>query len=142
MAKEKAERKSDKAAAEDTRRARGAAASADAEPYEFPMPKFDEKAFMRREVESARMSFIAVGLGVLAGVLARLADYATGNFLTGWIPILALLVGLTPLFRRLGYSEENTTPKSMFGNWSLLFFTGLALWVVLYNPPFDGLLPR
>lgn len=127
MAKEKPERKSDKAGDE---------------PYEFPMPKFDEKAFMRREVESARMTFITVGLGLAAGVLARLAHLGTGNFLVGWIPILALLASLTPLFRKLGYSEDNTKPRAMFGNWSLLFFTGLAVWVLLYNPPFDAMIPR
>lgn len=105
--------------------------------YEFPMPKFDEKAFMRREVESARITFLTVFIGLGAGVLARLADAYGGNWRLGWLPLLLLLAGLQPLLQRMGYSEENTKPKAMFGNWFLLFFTGLAVWVLLHNEPFD-----
>lgn len=108
--------------------------------YEFPMPKFDEKAFMRREVEAARMTFLAAGIGLGAGLLARLVDVVAPDWKFGWLPILAAVLALQPLFRRLGYSEENTKPRVMFGNWTLVFFTGLAVWVLLHNQPFDTLI--
>ncbi|MHB8604727.1 MAG: hypothetical protein ACYDCK_05680 [Thermoplasmatota archaeon] len=112
--------------------------------YEFALPHFDEKAFMRREVEGARVTFYVVGIALAAGILARVLEIAGaklapgGGWLIGWLPILIGLGALAPALRRIGFSAETTAPKAMFGNWFLMFFTALALWILVHNPPFPS----
>lgn len=105
--------------------------------YEFPMPNFDERAFMRREVEAARLTFVAVAIGLVAGVLARLLQHFGPDWRLGFLPLLIGLAVLRPLFQRLNASPDAIKLRGMLGNWSLVFFTGLALWVLLNNPPFS-----
>lgn len=112
------------------------AKKADAQPegeYAFPMPDFDEKAFMRREVEGAKISFWAGGAGLVAGLLAWLVGRFGGDWRLGWLPVLVFMALLGPALKKLHFSDDQTTPKAMFGNWFLLFFTALSVWIVLVN---------
>lgn len=103
--------------------------------YEFKLPAFDEKAFVRREVLSARASFITVGLGVAAGILATLIQRIAGqaHWYFGWVALVASLLVLRPLLQRMKFPEEVTAPKALFGSLFMLFFTGLAIWVIGVN---------
>ncbi len=109
------------------------------EEYKLPAIEFDERAFLRKEIEGARATFVVVGVGIAVGILARVADYlglayvGDRGYLLGWLVILASLPALAPFLRSVGYSDEATAPKAMAGNWFLLFFTDLALWVLLHN---------
>ncbi|MHB8584630.1 MAG: hypothetical protein ACYDDF_02175 [Thermoplasmatota archaeon] len=124
MAKKREERREEQAEAEGN--------------YEFPMPKFDEQAFMRREVQLARITFLAAALGLAVGILARLCAHYLGDWRIGFIPILAGVAVFRPLIQRIGFSADVTTFKALFGSMSLVFFTGLALWVLLTNAPFNA----
>lgn len=98
--------------------------------YEFKMPDFDEKAFIRREVASAKASFYTVGLGMAAGVLAVVLNVAVpGSWQLGWIPIFGSMAALRPLLLRFGFADEIVAWKALAGSFFMLFFTGLSVWI-------------
>lgn len=97
--------------------------------YEFELPEFDETAFMRREVASARASFYTIALGFLAGFLS-LAVLAFGlDWRLGWLPIFASMVFLGPILRRAGFTDEIVAPKMLVGSYFMIFFTSLGIWI-------------
>lgn len=101
--------------------------------YEFQLPDFDEKAFIRREVESARASFWAVGIGAFAGLVATGLQAAGFDWKYGWLPLLLSLAALQPILKARGYSEDAVKPKALFGSFFMIFFTGLTVWVLGVN---------
>ena len=101
--------------------------------YEFKLPSFDEKAFVRREVQSAKASFWTVGMGVLAGVLATVVWLFAPQWWYGWIPLVLALVTLRPILQRMGFEGDLVAPKAMIGSYFMLFFTGLSIWVIAVN---------
>lgn len=103
------------------------------EEYEFQLPKFDEKAFIRREVMSAKSSFYALGLGVLAGLVSLGLFLAGLDWRLGWLPILAALAAMRPLLVKAKFPEDVTTPKALVGAYFTIFFTGLAVWILGVN---------
>lgn len=109
--------------------------SGEEEEYEFEMPEFDEQRFMRREVDSARITFVTVAIAFLVGLAAFAFDQLGGNYRFGWLAIGLGMFGLGPLLRRLGYTGELTEGKAILGSLFLLFFTALAVWVLAYNVP-------
>lgn len=105
--------------------------------YEFHLPDFDEKAFVRREVLSARASFVALGVGALGGAVAALLWFVLPQSLwyVGWLPILAAAFGLRKVLTTMGYPEEVTAFRAAFGSMTMVFFTGLAVWILGVNLP-------
>ncbi len=97
----------------------------------FPMPEFDEKAFMRREMESARTTFWTIGLAVPLGVLAWAVSHFGGSWLYGILPAIAGMIALKPLFQKIGFSDDATAWKGLLGNFSLLFFTVLSIMILI-----------
>lgn len=97
--------------------------------YEFELPSFDEKAFIRREVGSARASFYTIGLGLAAGLIA-LALLAAGlDWKLGWLPILASMASLGPILKRAGFGDEVIATKALVGSYFMMFFTSLGIWI-------------
>lgn len=104
------------------------------EGYEFKLPEFNEKAFIRREVASAKASFYIVGIGVLAGILAVVLNMiVAGSWALGWIPIFGAMATLRPTLLRLGFTDEVVAWKALIGSYFMLFFTGLSVWIVGVN---------
>lgn len=102
--------------------------------YEFKLPDFDEKAFIRREVLGAKASFYTIAVGVLAGVLATVVSLvAPERWQLGWLPIFGSMLALRPVLQRFGFGEESTTWKAMAGSSFMLFFTALSIWIVGVN---------
>lgn len=108
-------------------------AEAKEEDYKFELPPFDEKAFIRREVQSARASFWALGLGLLGGVLATALQAGGLDWKLGWFMLLLPLVALQPLLKARGFGEDVTKPKALVGSWFMIFFTGLSVWILGVN---------
>ncbi len=113
------------------------AAEAKDDGYEFKLPDFDEKAFVRREVLGARASFIALGIGAGGGALAALLWFVLPQSLwyVGWLPILAASLGLRKVLQAMGYPEDLTSLRAAFGSMTMVFFTGLAVWILGVNLP-------
>lgn len=103
------------------------------EEYEFKLPAFDERAFIRREMLSARASFYVLGLGVAAGLASVAVHLAPVGWTWGWLPILAAIVGARPMLQKLGFPDDVTSWKAMIGNYFMILFTGLAVWILGVN---------
>lgn len=103
--------------------------------YEFKLPAFDERAFMRREISSAKASFYTLGAGFLAGVLSTVITVVAPpeQWQLGWIPIVAAMLSLRPLLQKLGFGEEATAWKALIGSYFMVFFTALAMWIAGVN---------
>jgi hypothetical protein len=99
----------------------------------FQIPTFDEQAFIRREVQSARASFYAVGLGVLGGVVATAIQALGADWKLGWIALVASLALLQPLLKARGFGEDVTKAKAIAGSLFMVFFTGLSVWILGVN---------
>lgn len=103
------------------------------ESYEFKLPAFDEKAFIRREKEGAKASFFTLGLGLGAGLVSTILYALPIPWYWGWLPVLGAMFGLRPILQRMGYSEDVTKWKALFGSYFMLFFTALAVWLLGVN---------
>jgi hypothetical protein len=107
--------------------------------YEFKLPAFDDRAFIRREVLTARASFVMVGLGIAAGVVAGLVWYvlprpdAGSRWMLAWIPLVLSLFVLRPLLVRMKFPEDVTKMRALWGSYFMVFFTGLAVWILVLN---------
>lgn len=110
------------------------AAKSGGDDYEFKLPPFDEKAFIRREIQSAKASFWTVGLGIVAGIVSTVVWLIPNTaWWYGWFPIVVAVGALRPLLLRLNFSEEIVAPKALIGSYFMLFFTGLSIWVLAVN---------
>lgn len=109
----------------------GATSSEDG--YEFKLPKFDEQAFIRREVLSARASFYTLGLGFLAGLAAVAILASPLAWSWGWAAIFLSMFALRPLLTAMKFPEDVTKWKALIGSFIMMFFTALAVWMLGAN---------
>ncbi len=106
------------------------------EEYDFPVPDFDEEAYREKEINQAYMTFITFGVGILTGVLARVAQLTLpGSWWIGFLPIAVALASMRSMFDALGYGEYADGFKALAGQAFLLFFTSFAVWVLVSNAP-------
>lgn len=105
------------------------------EGYEFKMPEFDEKEFIKKEVRESKVLFVTIGYGALMGILSfglTFVDIALAA-LVGFIAI----VFLRHIYPRLGVDTSLLEKKTWAGNIVMYLFTWLAIWILLVNPPFS-----
>jgi hypothetical protein len=111
----------------------------EAEKYEWKPPDFDEKSFLKTDIKGTKVLMWAALLGVLLGILAYVL---TGiSALLGVVVLLAgavLLKKILPLFR---VDLDGVKTTTIFGNAAILFIIGLAVWIVMLNPPFSDHYP-
>lgn len=107
------------------------------EKYEFVPPDFDEKTFLEKDMTGTKALFASSLMGLILGIVA----FAV----TGYSPYLGIIAifggALTlrfvyPLFRIEFASIEK---KTLIGNYVLLVFLALGIWIILLNPPFSDL---
>lgn len=101
--------------------------------YEFQLPDFDEQAFIRREVATARASFWTLGLGFVAGIVAYGISILGIDWKLGWLAIIAAMSSLKPMLTKLDFSDEVTETKALLGSYFMLFFTALGIWLLIAN---------
>ena len=126
------------------RRKEGAGAE---EPLDFQIPKFDEKAFIRRERRNIKTLFLAFLFGLLISLLCfGFWALLEGSFLR-WE--LVLLVGVVNsiwikyLFLKLKIDLTDFGRKGWLSAYAVYFLTWLLVLTVLVNPPFyDTEAPR
>ncbi len=99
-------------------------------------PTFDEVEFMRREIGAAKASVVSVvyaipvALASYAMTVARLPGVVA--FFAG-LGLISLLYYLMPL---IGIDTSKYKRKDWLGHGSIVFFSWLAFWILLLNPPF------
>lgn len=108
------------------------------EKYEFKIPEFDEEEFLHKEIRNARTTIITIIYAIpiaIASLGLTLLNLASLGAILGIIG-LASLKYMYPL---LNIDTTLFEKKNWLGNGALFFFTWLAVWVMICNPPFYDL---
>ena len=98
-------------------------------------PDFDEVGYMRRELEGARAAVATIGWAVI-GSLVAFALYSV-------LPVLAFFAGIAVgagmyfVFPLIGIKTEPFKRRDWIGHGFTYFFSWLAFWIILLNPPFS-----
>jgi len=113
----------------------------EAEKYEFKPPDFDEKTFLATDLKGTKAvivsSLIGIAIGVFAWAVTGISPIVSG------LAILAAAIGLPYIFRIIRIDIEGVQRMTKIGNAVLVLFLGLALWIVLLNPPAnDSIAPQ
>ena len=106
------------------------------EKYEFVPPEFDEKQFLIDEMKTTKRVVLLVLYGALFGVLAGIATAITEN---GYFGFFLLLIGgamIRYFLVAIGMDLSKFTKKTWAENAIWYFFTFMAIWVLVVNPPF------
>ncbi len=97
-------------------------------------PDFDEVAYMRREMEGARAAVATIAWAVVGAIVAFL--------LYSVLPVLAFFAGIAVgfgmyfVFPLFGIRTESFKRRDWMGHGITYFFSWLAFWIILLNPPF------
>jgi hypothetical protein len=106
----------------------------------FKLPKFDEKAFLKREKRNIKTTIISFLFGILMAFICFGFWVLMGDNALRWE--LVLLVGvinaafLRYIFIRLKIDLTDFARKNWFGSYAVYFFTWLIIFIVIVNPPF------
>ncbi len=115
------------------------------EEYEFIPPDFDEDAFIHKEMVSFRTTTILFVWGIVAALISWGILAAMDGAQTGWY--IGLLIcatfgyALKFIFPLLGADIAHFGRKEWTGTGFLFFFTWLALFMILINPPITDVAP-
>lgn len=102
-------------------------------------PDFDEVGYMRREIEGARAAVATIAWAVV-GALVGFALYSV-------LPVLAFFGGIAVgfgmyfVFPLIGFKTESFKRRDWIGHGITYFFSWLAFWIILLNPPFSDHTP-
>ncbi|MCI4371821.1 MAG: DUF5379 domain-containing protein, partial [Thermoplasmata archaeon] len=97
-------------------------------------PDFDEVGYMRQEMQGARVAVATIGWAAVGAVVSFL--------LYSVLPVLAFFAGIAVgygmyfIFPLLGFKTESFKRKDWIGHGITYFFSWLAFWIILLNPPF------
>ena len=114
----------------------------------FKVPKFDEKAFLKKERRNIKASFLSFLFGCLMALICFGFWALMGKeFGLRWVLVLlvafANAIFLRQIFLRLKVDLTDFGRKNWFGSYAIYFFTWLIVIIVLVNPPFyDDEVPR
>ncbi|MDR0778308.1 MAG: hypothetical protein LBE48_02570 [Methanomassiliicoccaceae archaeon] len=105
--------------------------------YEFVAPIFDEKEFLLKDLYGTRVLMVVAVLAVVIGILAACIQKATDNmWYLGLLLIILAIVALKQLLTMLRFRADLIDQKMLFGNYILMFFLSLGIWIIMINPPF------
>ncbi len=103
---------------------------------DFEFPEFDEKEFMRNEIQNTKAIFLAFGYALLILV----PTYFAGRYVSIAVAFLIGLLGIGGLkfiFDAIDLDLEQFGKKEWAGSIAVYFFTWLAFWILVSNPPFS-----
>jgi hypothetical protein len=106
------------------------------EKYEFVPPEFDEKQFLTDEIVTTKRVVLIILYGMVFGILAAFATTATKN---GYFGLIILVVGaflIKYFFATLKFDLSKFTKRTWAESVMWFFFTFLAIWILVVNPPF------
>lgn len=125
--------------------AKGEKGGEEKEDYEFVPPDFDEDAFIHKEMVSFKTTSTLIIMGIAVAVLSWLLFAPVGGADAGWYLGLLLVAAsfavLKPLYKALHFDISHYGRREWLGTGFLLFFTWLAFFMILLNPPFSDHAP-
>ena len=107
------------------------------EDVEIKLPEFDDEAFMKEENRAAWTSFIAIGYGLICGVISFGVFAISGGM---WQMAMAvggvLIFGVAGLFYLFKIDFHALNWKNYVGSGVFYVLTWLIVLIILINPPF------
>jgi hypothetical protein len=103
------------------------------EEYEFKAPEFDEEEFVRKELRDAKAILITIAYAVIIAFISYLLMFT--DILLSFLLGLLAVVFLRHIYPFLKIDTSTFEIKNWLGNGVMYFFTWLALWILLVNPP-------
>ncbi len=103
-------------------------------------PEFDEVAFMRKEIENAKIAVVVVAwatVGAIVGILLYAYVHPAAGFLVG----LATFGGLYFVLPLIGLPIQGYKRRDWINRFGTYFFCWLAFFILLLNPPFSDHTP-
>lgn len=123
------------------KRRKGEEEPEDEEDYEFVPPDFDEDAFIHKEMVSFRTTVTLILVGIAAALVSWGVFAAMGGGDGAWYVGLLIwglsVAGLIPLYRVLRFDISHYGKREWLGTGFLSFFTWLAFFMLVINPPFS-----
>ncbi|MGI0149797.1 MAG: hypothetical protein ACREDF_09745 [Thermoplasmata archaeon] len=104
------------------------------EDADWVAPEFDEVKYMRKEIEAGRAALATVGWAILGAVVSFLL-YSVNPGLAFFAGI-GLGFGMYIVLPLTGINIEPFKRKDWFSHGATYFFSWLAVWILLLNPPF------
>ncbi len=109
----------------------------EAEKYEFKPPDFDERQFLIDEMKATKRVILTVAYAGLFGALAAGVTSATDAPSLGLLVMILGLISLKQVFPLMGIDLSKFTKRTWLESGAWFFFTFMALWILMYNPPFS-----
>jgi len=106
------------------------------EKYEFVPPEFNEKQFLKDEMANSKRVVAIILYGVVFGVLAALATATTKNGYIGFVLFLVGLFFIRYFLFTARFDLSKFTKKTWVESMGYYFFTSMAIWILVINPPF------
>lgn len=97
-------------------------------------PEFDEVTYMRKEIEGGRAALATVGWAIIGAIVSFLL-YSVHPGLAFFAGI-AVGFGMYLVLPLTGINIEPFKRRDWFSHGSVYFFSWLAFWILLLNPPF------
>jgi hypothetical protein len=106
--------------------------------YEFIPPEFDEKEFLLKDLYGTKVLMVVTALAIVLGILAACIHRASdgGLWWLGLILILLAIITLRQLLTLFRFRADLIDQKMLLGNYILMFFLSLGVWIIMLNPPF------
>ncbi len=103
--------------------------------YEFTPPDFDEREFILKDIYSTKIAIIVAVLAVVAGFCAG-AITNLWAWYGGLIVLFVVLAGMKPFLNLIKFDADLIETKTMIGNYLMYLLLGIAVWILMVNPPF------
>ena len=97
-------------------------------------PDFDEVGYMRTEIQAAKTAVVTIAWAVVGAIVSFLL-YSV-NAALAFFAGIAVAIGLYYVLPFLGISVRAFKRKDWTGHGITYFFSWLAFWILLLNPPF------
>ncbi len=98
--------------------------------------EFDRIEYMKKEINKGKSTLIAVGIAPIFGLVSMAIFMLTLNALISLIMGMLGLIFLKPIYDILNIDIDKIGKKGWVKNGGVYFFTLLAVWIILMNPPF------
>ena len=104
------------------------------EPTDWVAPDFDEVGYMRTEIQAAKTAVLTIAWAAVGAIVSflRYSVNAALAFFAG----IGVAFGLYYVLPYLGIAVKGFKRRDWTGHGITYFFSWLAFWILLLNPPF------
>ena len=99
-------------------------------------PKFDEKEYIQKEMQTTRVIIITLGYAAMVGIISFAICRVSPRFWPlSFLLGLFAIVNLRMFYEKLDLDTSKFEKGNWIGNGMMTFFCWLAVWIILSNPP-------